>query len=259
MNKTLKKLRHKHDLSQSDVAKHLGIARTTYINIEVGERELTVSELQNLAGLYNLSSQDLMHGNLNADINIKILDSSSKNTQKTKENIRIILDQTNLEKFKEVVLYVLESVGNKANVGETVLYKLLYFIDLDYYEKFEEQLTGATYIKNHHGPTPVDFKVAIDQMTKLDEIEKVNSKFFNYPQCKYLPLRKPNLSVLSAQELEHIDKVLAKLSDKTAKELSDYSHGDIPWQIHKQGEKIDYESVFYRDEQYSVRSYDDAI
>ena len=46
----------------------------------------------------------------------------------------------------------------------TVLYKLLYFIDFDYYEKFEDQLVGATYIKNHFGPTPVEFKKIVDSL-----------------------------------------------------------------------------------------------
>ena len=33
------------------------------------------------------------------------------------------------------------------NIGEAVICKILYFIDFDYYEKYEEQLIGATYIK----------------------------------------------------------------------------------------------------------------
>jgi len=256
----LKILRKSNKLSQADVAKHLDIARTTYVAIEKNERSLSVDELQKLAKLYNISPQNLIDGDIDNKIEIKVKNHTHKQLNKQKNNnIRIVLDQTNIEKFKEVFLYILEKVGSKANVGETVLYKLLYFIDFDYYEKFEEQLTGATYIKNHYGPTPVDFKVVVDQMIASDEIEKINSKFFNHLQRKYLPHRKPDLSVLNAQELEHIDNVLAKLSDKTATELSDYSHGDVPWKIHKPGEKIDYESVFYRDEQYSVKSYDDAI
>jgi hypothetical protein len=59
--------------------------------------------------------------------------------------------------------------------------------------------------------------------------------------------------------MEHIDDVLARLSDKNAKELSDYSHGDIPWLTSKLGERISYESVFYRDNKYSVRAYDDEL
>ena len=52
----------------------------------------------------------------------------------------------------------------------TVLYKLLYFIDFDYYEKFEEQLVGATYIKNHFGPTPVEFKKIVDTIKLKREL-----------------------------------------------------------------------------------------
>ena len=91
------------------------------------------------------------------------------------------------------------------------------------------------------------------------EIETVKSKYFQHEQKKYLPHRSPDLSILSAREKEHIDDVLARLSDKNAKELSDYSHGDIPWLTRNFGEPLSYESVFYRDEKYSVRNYDDEI
>ena len=44
--------------------------------------------------------------------------------------------------FREVVLYVLDKVGDLPETGETVLHKLLYFIDFDFYEKYEESLMG---------------------------------------------------------------------------------------------------------------------
>ena len=157
------------------------------------------------------------------------------------------------------MLYVLSKIGSKPNVGESVLNKLFYFIDFDYYEKYEEQLIGATYIKNHYGPTPCEFKKIIDEMKEKREIEEIKSKYFKFDQKKYLPLRKPNLGILSAQEIEHIDGVLNRLSDKSASEIRDYSHEDIPFVVHKDGEKIDYETVFYRDEKHSVRSYDDNL
>jgi hypothetical protein len=56
-----------------------------------------------------------------------------------KNDIRISVPQKNLKNFKEALLYILNKVGSKPNVGETVIYKLLYFVDFDYYEKFEEQ------------------------------------------------------------------------------------------------------------------------
>ena len=140
-----------------------------------------------------------------------------------------------------------------------MLFKLLYFIDFDFYEKFEEQLIGATYIKNHYGPTPVEFKVIVDDMVKNGELEIVVSKYFNYSQKKYLPVRRSDLTVLSGLEIDHIDDVLARHSDKNAKEIENYSHGDIPWITADQGKALSYESVFYRDERYSVKNYDDNL
>ncbi len=96
-------------------------------------------------------------------------------------------------------------------------------------------------------------------MEARGEIETVKSSYFQHEQKKYLPHRAPNLSVLSGREKEHIDEVLARLSDKNAKELSDYSHGDIPWKSAQVGKPLSYESVFYRDEKYSVRNYDDEL
>ena len=173
--------------------------------------------------------------------------------------MEIRVEEKHMDKFKDVLLYILEKVGAKPNVGETVIYKLLYFIDFDYYEKYEENLIGATYIKNHHGPTPVEFKTIVEEMEKKEELVRVKSKFFQYEQKKYLPLKAPNLSKISAQEIQHIDEVIDRLGWKTAKELSDYSHTDTPWMVHENGEKISYESVFYRDDDHSVRNYEDEL
>jgi uncharacterized phage-associated protein len=149
-------------------------------------------------------------------------------------------------------------VGSKHNIGQSVIYKLLYFIDFNFYEKYEEQLMGATYIKNHHGPTPKEFIKIIEEMEKNKDIVKVQDKYFQYPQTKYLPLRKPDLSKLDdARAIEVIDDVLNKLSDMNAMQIKEYSHKDVPWLTTQDGSVIDYESVFYRTPDYSMRLYDE--
>ena len=173
--------------------------------------------------------------------------------------IRINIPQKKIHKFKEVLLYILSKVGAKPNVGETVIYKLLYFIDFNFYEKYEEQLIGATYIKNHHGPTPIEFRAIIKEMVSAEELECVQSKYFNLLQKKYLPRRESDLSLFTAKELQLIDDVLNKLSNMTAVSISEYSHGDVPWITTPKGEKIDYESVFYRTPPYSVRDYETEL
>ena len=43
----------------------------------------------------------------------------------------------------------------------------------------------------------------------------------------------------------------------SAKEISNYSHGDLPWRIAETNAELDYEYVFYRDPEYIVREYDE--
>ena len=254
--KKIKELREQNKFSQEYLAEKLGVSRPTYMQIENGKRDITVPEAKKLASIFSLSLESFLENNVSATQEV-VLESDTQNEKES--DIRIVMPRANVKKFKEVLLYVLSKVGAKPNIGETALYKLLYFIDFDFYEKFEEQLTGAHYIKNHYGPTPVEFKKIVENMEGKKEIERVKSSYFQYEQKKYLPRREPDLKSLSAQEIKHIDEVLARLSDKNANELSDYSHNDVPWKVHKSGEIISYESVFYRDSEHSVRNYDDEL
>lgn len=245
----IRQQRTKRDLTQEHLASELGISRPTYRQIESGKRELTITEAKKLASLFDMPLGSLLEG--------KEPELVVEREQAEQHEVKIRITEKHLDKFKQVLLYILNKVGAKPNVGETVLHKLLYFIDFDYYERYEENLMGLTYIKNYYGPTSVEFKSIIDDMREKGEIEAVNSAYFDYPQKKYLPLKRPDLTVLSAREVAHIDNVLFRLSDKSAAELENYSHEDIPWVSAKFGKSLSYESVFYRDEKYSVRKYDD--
>ena len=243
MHNYLLRLRKSAGMSQEQVAQRLKISRPTYLAIEKGSRELKTSESQELARMFDLSLDDFL---------AQKIPSEQKHPKGGKEE---------MQKFKEVLLYILQKVGARPNVGQTVLYKLLYFIDFDYYEKYEEKLLGLQYQRNHHGPTPITFAKAVEEMKRDGDLEEVKSKFFSFDQRKYLPRRKFDFTKinLSAPEIEMIDQVLEKYGDKTATWLSDYSHKDIPWASHDQGEMIDYDVVFYRDDSYSVRDYEDEL
>ena len=249
----IKNLREQVGLSQEDLAKRLRISRIAVSQIESGHRKISAEEAALIARTFNITSDILL--DLRKDIVVHIEEKSEKAKGPLKQ-IRINVPQKNMSKFKEVLLYVLKKVGSKPNVGETVIYKLLYFIDFDYYEKYEEQLIGATYIKNHFGPTPKEF-VKIVKAIEGKDLFRVKTGYYKHPQNKYLPLREPDLSKLSAKEMKIIDAVLERLSDKNATEISAYSHNDVPWLTTEDDEIIDYESVFYRTPAYSVRSYDE--
>jgi len=247
----IKELRTKTGISQQRLAELLGVARPAISQIENTERKVSADELDRLAKIFNISVNSLLNKEKEPEV---ILEEKAKE-KNLRPSIRINVPQNNLEKFKEVLLYILNKVGSKPNIGETVIYKLLYFIDFDFYEKYEEQLMGAAYIKNHYGPTPAEFEKIVEKMTGK-EIVRVKSSYFDFPQTKYLPLRKPDLTKLKASEVEVIDNVLNKLSDMNAKQISDYSHNDVPWLTTEDETIIEYESVFYRTAPYSVREYD---
>jgi uncharacterized phage-associated protein len=170
-----------------------------------------------------------------------------------KVDMRIDVPQKNLEKLKEVLLYISKKLESKQHAGKTVIYKMLYFIDFDYYEKYEEQLIGATYIKNTHGPTPLEFDEVIREMLQNGDLKIQNGSYYGYSQERYIPLRNPDLSNLKPEEIEIIDEVIERLGNMNAAKISKYSHGDVPWIGTKLKEPIKYEAAFYRTPEYSVR------
>ncbi len=246
-------MRVKLGLTQEFMAKKLNISRPTYMQIEHNKRDLTISEMKTVANIFGLSVEDFMNKK-EPSINIEVQEAVPKVQQ---SDIRISVPQEKIDKFKQVLLYILKKVGGKPNIGMTALYKLLYFIDFDYYEKYEEQLMGLTYIKNHFGPTPVLFSKIIQEMIKNNEVEEIKSKFYQHEQKKYLinPAIILNLKGLNGQEKEHIDQELERLSEYNPTKLSELSHKDVPWLTTEQGKIIDYESVFYRTAETSVREY----
>src|SRR3990172_6681402 len=111
--KKLKLLREQSGFSQEQLADELGISRPTYMQIEKGERKLTISEAKKLAGFFGLSLKDFLRGDTSPQHKV-VLESASEDKKK-KDGIRIIMPQANVKKFKEVLLYILSKVGAKPN------------------------------------------------------------------------------------------------------------------------------------------------
>lgn len=250
----IKNQRKAKGLSQQVVSEFLKCTRQTYTQIENGSRDISLGESKQLANLFGVSLEKFVTEKNGFEYDVEI--PSKASVYVSEEKHRISVPQNKIEKFKEVLIYILEKVGSQANVGQTVIYKLLYFIDFDYYEKYEEQFIGARYQKNHFGPTPIEFKKITENMIRNNEIELVKSNYFKHDQTKYLPYRSANLELLTGREIKHIDEVLARLAQKNANELSEYSHQDIPWIMAEEGEEIQYEAVFYRTHETTVRNYE---
>ncbi len=240
-------------LSQENLSKNLGLSRPSLAQIELGNRSVSILELQKLSQLLGFSLDEFM----STDVYIVRELAVDYAIPTSDVHERISVPTLQVEKFKNVLLYILERCAGKPNVGETVLYKLLYFSDFNHYELYEEHLTGATYRKLPHGPVPQNLDDVLFQMMDQGQLQRVKTDFHGYMQTRYLPLAKPDLTTLRASEKDIIDKVIEQMSDWSAKSISDYSHKDMPWLASKEGDKIDYELVFYREAPFSVRTYDE--
>ncbi|MBC7885121.1 MAG: DUF4065 domain-containing protein [Saprospiraceae bacterium] len=251
----ISELRKKKGLSQEDLAKSVKISRPSLTQIELGNRSIDILELQKLSLVLEFSLDDFMSQDFLTSHDVEV--NAEKKAIKADE--RISVPTLQVYKFKNVLLYILERCAGKPNVGETVLYKLLYFSDFNYYELYEEHLTGAKYRKLPYGPVPQKFDNIINQMIDKGQLQRVKTEYHGYPQIRYLPLEKPNLTELRASEKDIIDRVIEQMSDWSAAAISNYSHKDLPWEVTDEGMDISYELAFYREHPYSVRNYGDEI
>ena len=246
-------LRKMKGLSQEELAKSIKISRPSLAQIELGNRTVDVQEFQRLSMVLEFSLDDFVSKDFSAKQDLE--GKAEANSKKADE--RISVPSLQVSKFKNVLLYILERCAGKPNVGETVLYKLLYFSDFNYYELYEEHLTGAKYRKLPYGPVPQKLDSIVLQMIDKGQLQRVKTVYHGYPQTRYLPLVKADLTELKASEKEVIDNVIQQMSDWSAAAISNYSHKDLPWEVTDEGKEISYNLAFYRDLPYSVRIYDE--
>ncbi|MBA7607777.1 hypothetical protein ES703_14944 [subsurface metagenome] len=167
------------------------------------------------------------------------------------------LSQLNLEKYKQILHYIINSIGTIRNIGKTVLYKILYFCDFDFYELYEVPLIGETYRKIKYGPAPCNFDKIAKCLEQEGKVKRIKGSYKGYSQQKFISLKKPTTDLISKFEKELIDGVTQKLSRMNAAQISRFSHKDMPWRATGDKEIINYELVFYRTPEFSVRKYSD--
>jgi transcriptional regulator with XRE-family HTH domain len=126
----LKHLRTEAGISQDDMASIMGISRMTYIATESGNRDPKRHELENIARNFEVSMLAL--NGISEEVR------TMQRTQENDPNYR----------FKQALLYILSKCGQRPNIGKTILNKLLYFSDFNFYEKNgERSITGTQYVK----------------------------------------------------------------------------------------------------------------
>lgn len=240
IHKRIKELRTTANLSQEELANAIGISRVAISQIELWERSIKTEELKRFSEVFEISTDDLI-----------------KSEKKKKIHI-LSKEKDQLYKFKQTFLYILNKCAQKPNIGKTVLNKLLYFSDFNFYEKNYTSITWVDYAKLPKWPVPQNMDAIISEMEQEQLIKQIEVPYFNYHQQRVIPLITPDMNIFTAAEIIEIDDVLAKYSDKSADWLSDRSHNDMPYKATKNiGDIISYGLVGYRDQMYSVSEWKD--
>jgi transcriptional regulator with XRE-family HTH domain len=203
---------------------------SSYSLIEKGERRVSVPELVSFSKILGFSITDFM-------------------SQVYEIPYEKALPAFNFEKFRSVLLYVLDNCKEREFFGKTILYKLLYFSDFNYYEKTQNYLTGLRYSKLPMGPVPNALEF-FEELIDRGDISYREKKVGDYTAHQYSNEVEPDLSFLSVEELRVIDDVLEEHSHRTASQISHYSHGDAPWLETENYQIIDYNLVVNRNNKY---------
>jgi len=157
-----------------------------------------------------------------------------------------------MDKFTNMVHYFIWKGGS--TLCKTVLYKLCYFSDFDFYELNERSITATRYRRLTNGPAPFFFDVAMESLQTGDlATEEEIAMDGSYKRFRYHSLQDPDMRSFSREEIDMLDWVFDRYGRMTANALSELSHKDVPWIIADDKGEISYEAVFYRDAVTSVR------
>jgi len=150
------------------------------------------------------------------------------------------------KKYKEVILYLAEKLGGEIK-GKKKLAKLLYFVDFDFFEKFEKSLTGDVYKALPMGLFPVTMEKVLTDMVKEKKITiKFEKERADYNPTEIYRAEKKMEGSFSKEEQQILDRVILKYGHLSGKQLEDLSHAEAPYIGTAPNQEIAYELAFYR-------------
>jgi uncharacterized phage-associated protein len=145
-------------------------------------------------------------------------------------------------KFAELMLYVADKTSADHRGGAAKLNKYLYFAEFSAVRRLGHPITGVAYQKLSHGPAPrrllpVRDALVADGSARLERRHDA----FGYEHTDLVPLRDPDLSRFSADEIQIIDEVIDELLPLNGAQVSELSHREAGWILVDVGDTIPYE------------------
>ncbi|MDO4611620.1 MAG: DUF4065 domain-containing protein [Candidatus Saccharibacteria bacterium] len=222
VSNNIMRARQARGYSQEQIAKAIGVSRPTYINIETGKKELTISQADALSSILRISIGDILGV---ADDTATLFD------------FIIFTD-----KYKQIILNALRfGADSDGKITKTKLAKLVYLVDFIWYYENSKPMSGMAYRKLPRGPVADVYFRALDEMEDDGVIlreQKGQAIMFSLVE-KEAPNGK-----LSKGEVNLIKKICKAWQGKSTEDIVNFTHEQLPWQICLDGEVIPYGLIF---------------
>lgn len=205
---SIKSIRLEKAISQLDIAKKLDISRASYIAMEQGRRELSVSELEKISNILGVSFEELENGK-----------------------------SANYEKYKQMILAFLRAGGK---IPKTKLAKLLYFADFSWFYSHLESMSGMQYRKIQYGPVPDAYFRIIDEMFDGGQIQITQTEDGAMLISQTRSGAKTSLSMVNKEEEKLIKKIEEKWKGKKTAEIVNFTHKQFPYLFARENEIVSY-------------------
>ncbi|MGA7243351.1 MAG: Panacea domain-containing protein [Terracidiphilus sp.] len=148
------------------------------------------------------------------------------------------------KRFTELVLYISTKLSDDQYLGGVKLNKVLYFSDFTAFGLLGRTITGMEYQHLPEGPAPRAMYPIQQRMVQAGVLAIEPTPIYKRVQNRPRPLRDPEMSYFSGQEIAIVDRWIERLRPLTGKQVSDLSHDTFGWRTTVDGETIDPRTVF---------------
>ncbi|MFA5751295.1 MAG: type II toxin-antitoxin system antitoxin SocA domain-containing protein [Candidatus Paceibacterota bacterium] len=212
----IKMLRTERNFSQSELAIKLGMSRPSYIAIEQGKKEITLSEAEKISEIFGVSLREMESG-----------------------------ISANYKKYKQMILSYIRNAGSKKDgcITKTKLAKLLYLADFAWFYNHLESMSGMQYRKIQYGPVPDSYFRAIDELFEDGQIKITPTEDGAILISQTRNGAKIALSEINEEEEKLIKSISKKWKGRNTKEIVTFTHNQLPYAVCLDNEIIPYELI----------------
>lgn len=163
----------------------------------------------------------------------------------TKRGVNNGFSEMNTEKLQSMIRLIVSKERN--GVSKTKLNKEMYYSDFYSYKKYGRSISGLSYRAIQYGPVPEHYETVYDHVQGLTKKNVVVNNDFDYD---LLYCESPDISSLSQEDIDIIEKIMSVLTDMTMEEVIALSHRENGWVNNK-----DHHSMIPYSEAYSLKAF----